>query len=280
MFDRCWRGSAGPPLLSILARRRPCRISFQKTWAAVRGGRALDFLGTAAGRFIKNRRAIFCLAEGARQLDRAFLARCSGRKATRPRVPLSQDVSNSRQLARFWGATDTLEVRAGILGMARDGGTGHKAILRKTLSTLEDFCTPYHGAPPRGPSGGDHQVPAQRMDDLYNHIRNEATEVWNTDAGADEILAGKEAKLYGPRAADVAPILPALKMINRDRAHASRRVVKRPWSADDFLASIHANLVMKKTSMVRVIQYSPAIKKWYQEFQGEMDRQIVGTQKD
>ena len=254
------------------SRSAPTVQDFQKTWAAVRGGRALDFLGTAAGRF-KNRRVIFCLAEGVRQLDRAFLARCSS-------MTLSQDVSNSRQLARFWGATDTLEVRAGILGMARDGGTGHKAILRKTLSTLEDFCTPYRGAPPRGPSGGDRRVPAQRMDDLYNHIRNEATEVWNTDAGADEILAGKEAKLYGPRAADVAPILPALKMINRDRAHASRRVVKRPWSADDFLASIHANLVMKKTSMVRVIQYSPAIKKWYQEFQGEMDRQIVGTQKD
>ena len=110
---------------------------------------------------------------------------------------------------------------------------------------FRDMCTPYAGAPPRHRSDGEYDsFPTQVNETLLQQLRTKATQVWNTDAGADELLAGKEAKLYGPRSADVAPILPALKVVNRDRAHASRRVVKRPWTADEYLTTVHLNLVV------------------------------------
>ena len=161
------------------------------------------------------------------------------------------DGSYYRQLARFWAATDALDTRAGIFGMVRDGGTGHKAVLAMTMDMYRDMCTPLMGAP----NVADDRAKMLNKD-LFDHILD-TTEVWNTDAGSDEVLAGKEAKLHGPSAADVAPMLPGLKVINRDRAHACRRVVKRPWTTDDYLKSVHDHLVLSKTSMCRAIQYSP-----------------------
>ena len=152
-----------------------------------------------------------------------------------------------------------------------------------TVQMYEKMCTPYSGAPVRHSGKGCLSKPDNLCSldaELCDRLRTEATQVWNTDAGADELLAGREAKVRGPSSQDVQSVLPALRLVNRDRAHGSRRVVKRPWSADPYLRQVHEELVLKKTSMARIITYSPAIKLWYQEFQGESDDKVVATQKD
>ena len=78
-----------------------------------------------------------------------------------------------------------------------------------------------------------------------------------------------------PSAADVRPLFRNLRFINRDRAHASRRVVKRPWTADDTLMGVHQQLINNKDSMTSVIENSHVLKIWYKEYQKSMETQSI-----
>ena len=70
---------------------------------------------------------------------------------------------------------------------------------------------------------------------LVDHMQS-IIQVWNTDAAADELLAGPQAPTWMPSSDAARPLLPNLRYVNRDCAHASRRVVKRPWFADEFFS--------------------------------------------
>ena len=91
----------------------------------------------------------------------------------------------------------------------------------------------------------------------------------------DEHLAGKESKLWKPCADDVRPLFPMLQLVNRDRAHAMKRVVKRPWFADPFLKNVYVRF----TDWFKAIEHSPMLQVWYQEFQNDLPDNIVTLQK-
>ena len=142
--------------------------------------------------------------------------------------------------------------------MIRCAGGGHKTILTATDDMFRRIATPFVGAPARQKGNVGHSLDL----DLYNCIR-ERTTVWNSDAAADEQLAGQESKIWSPSSDDVRPLLPSLKFVNRDKAHASRRVIQRPWFADAVLKSVYTHF----TAIMAAVQKSHVLKKWYVEFQ-------------
>ena len=117
-------------------------------------------------------------------------------------------------------------------------------------------------------------VPQRRDEELYRHIRENII-LWNSDAAGDEQLAGNESRIWTPSANDVRPLLPNLVFVHRDKAHAGRRVLRRPWLADEVLKGVHSSCV----GMFSVIQHSPAVKSWYQEAQRAMPSELK-VQKD
>eukprot|EP00969_Alexandrium_andersonii_P046980 2061307-Alexandrium_andersonii.AAC.1 len=48
--------------------------------------------------------------------------------------------------------------------------------------------------------------------------------------------------------------LPNLRIVARDAAHASRRVTKRPWTADPFLKDVVERTIFAKNSPTRLLQ--------------------------
>ncbi|CAK0839732.1 unnamed protein product [Prorocentrum cordatum] len=82
-----------------------------------------------------------------------------------------------------------------------------------------------------------------------------SVEVFVSDAAADEIRAGM--MLAGQTArGEVAKVLPCLREVLRDKPHASRRLLSRPWKADPFLRQVHSLFVTDEKSPTKLIQYS------------------------
>ena len=219
----------------------------------------------------KTSQKMYCLGEAVREKCRKSFREGKHHSAT-----LSQDAAKGRLLVRFMNADEELHTRSGILGLQRNYGSGHKCTVKATQKAISDFCTPLHGAP----YGRADFTP--RLDDaLYETVRK-SFEIWNTDAASEELLSGKEAKrmsFVGDDNVDV-PLLPNIQIINRDKAHASRRVLKTPWKANEYLESVYVALFGRKQSFVKIIQYSKVIKPWYEEFQDEMPDQRIQAVKD
>ena len=68
---------------------------------------------------------------------------------------------------------------------------------------------------------------------------------------------------FGPRG--IPALLPKLKLIIRDRAHATRRITKRGWKADGYLHNLLQHVIFGKDSIVALIQYSSVFQAWFQE---------------
>ena len=84
---------------------------------------------------------------------------------------------------------------------------------------------------------------------LLRHLKG-ITILFNADGGSDEQKAGLMMK---PSSVELVPasdrrlysgVLRNLKIVTRDKPHAIRRVIKRPWSADAFLWSVYSKLIV------------------------------------
>ena len=87
----------------------------------------------------KLRRMVLCLAEGMKRLDQKFLQHAKS-------IALSRDGRKCRLSLRFVAVDSKLEVRRGVLGRARDFGSGGESIARATIHMLKDMATMYAGA--------------------------------------------------------------------------------------------------------------------------------------
>ena len=64
-------------------------------------------------------------------------------------------------------------------------------------------------------------------------------EIFVADAASVEMKAGELLQ----------DVLPGLKLIIRDRPHATRRLTKRPWAADAFLDAVVKIVVLQQKSI-------------------------------
>ena len=90
-------------------------------------------------------------------------------------------------------------------------------------------------------------------------------EIVMSDAAANELLAGQVSR--GRRdtrleADNVEVLTPNLLLVGRDKAHAFRKVLQRPYLADGFLNTVMENHILSSDSMVQKISASWDFREW------------------
>ena len=171
--------------------------------------------GKVAGIGSKGSAMTWCLREALLDIDREFV-----RKAKT--LSICRDDRALRLLMRFFGATDALIVRKGVLGV----GTAHRegpdadALVAATKQVFEEFCTPRRNAPRHGT--GPHDAISDIDRELLNHLCS-IVEVIAVDEEAAELKAADIGRGRRKSALDLAPITPNLKFVTRDKAHGFRR---------------------------------------------------------
>ncbi|CAK9022737.1 unnamed protein product [Durusdinium trenchii] len=160
-----------------------------------------------------------CLGDAVFDLDRRFVA-------TAETIALHTDVRQLKLLVRFRAANMKLEWRKGILGIADLERTTSTALAAALQKMLKDFC--------------------QQDEELYNSVLKHI-EVLDADGASDEQTSAREIR---------AMLLKDVKMILKDKAHASRRVLSRPWNVMPELSEAWSMFVGDSSSVVRMIQKS------------------------
>ena len=108
--------------------------------------------------------------------------------------------------------------------------------------------------------------------ELLAHIAGIA-EVFNSDAAADEQLAGQTLQLGGGAPNDPggnnlgsgasvlsADLFPHLRVINKDKPHGARRITSRTWKCDPYLGKLAHEVIMSSTSMAQLLQHSDVLR--------------------
>ena len=186
----------------------------------------------------RNKQLAWCLAEATRYFWRKCLshAKC---------IALHSDGANRLHCVSFNCLHEkTLEMSWGTLGIVRDCGTGSAAIEGAVLACIDKFCTEKTGAP-RGLN-----TSARLLPELKSRIL-ERTHLFNADGASDEQRAGRW----------LMQSLPGLKWRTRDKTHASRRIITKPWAADRYLAGTFDLFIAAKDSPTRLIENSDDIKR-------------------
>ena len=200
----------------------PSLQEFQTVWQNCRKHRRHDLLDNGPKEGADNvggpgrkkaRLEIYCLAEAIRFFDRGFLR-------TAKMSTLEQDVNTKggELLAHFTAVDNDLNERHGYLGLKRMTKSGHKGLLEATAEILTQASTAYYNAP------GTPSTPPVHEASTLENLR-QAIQVWNTDAGSDEVLAGALANSVPIPSVDaVRPLLPNIRFCNKAKDHGAGRV--------------------------------------------------------
>ena len=129
--------------------------------------------------------------------------------------------------------------------------TGATNLCVATLKALEEFCTTGFGRP--GTPRPD--VPTPQVDKSLLKKLCDAIVWWFTDAVYDEFAAGE--LLFSLPEARVA--FPNLRVVGREKAHASRRVLSRPQSADLYLTEVCNRFIWNYDSVASTIEHNSTV---------------------
>ena len=219
-----------------LRAKTPSLKSFEevlrKTWKNEAQGANLFVKGI--GRRQKVRRAKWCLAEAYREINQELLAKCEA-------IALHQDGTKGCILLRFTACGLDLEAFQGMLAFVNlaklYGGLRVVDVKSGTLHAIKKACTLGRRPPYRKPQ-------KVFLKELFTHI-TEKTELWNTDAAEDEVLAGKmlQGVRLDPEARErlvaahgrTLGALPNLLVRNREKAHGARRIKTQLHRHDRFM---------------------------------------------
>ena len=205
------------------------------------------------GGYRKLRRMTFALAEGLKRVYRSWM-----RGAIT--VNLLRDERHSRLLVRFRCADSEGVRHVGVLGQSRIVHSTATQITMTTKEMLDKFCTQNYGLP-----DSDH-APINDPE-LYDHIRT-SIHALTVDAAGNEIAAGENmmsASSSTAHAVDEEAWAPNMTIIVRDKAHASRRVLHRPWVCDEYLSAVANALILDSGSVAQLIEHSADLRAWYEE---------------
>ena len=187
----------------------------------------------------KLQKLTYCLAEAKRMMLRVWL------KDNAVTIALQQDERHQRLLLRFTAASGSLERRSGVIGLAKNFGSGAGGIRNATESIVRNFCSPGSMTPP-----GQSACDAVLNQELFDCVRAKI-EIFVADAAGDEQKAGDLMR---------SSMFPNIRLGLRDAAHATRRVIKRPFEADPTLRDIMQSLFFGKHSIVAALEHSHLLK--------------------
>ena len=188
----------------------------------------------------------WCLAEAVKAIDQEAVAASEA-------ISLYRDERKGRILIRFRAVGKDLQTVAGCLGQERDGGTGSRNLTVATYRIMQRFCTRFIQPPEQS------KQPAVLKRRLLSHLRSTVTSL-SVDAAQDEVVL---AELMRAKAlnASIQKLTPNLRFIVRDKAHSSRRITQRPWSADSALRDVLLHLCTGKGSIAKMIHHSDEVRR-------------------
>ena len=209
----------------------------------------------------KCRKMVWCLAEAHREIKRSMF--CSGKGVDDDDVLISttlyQDCRKGKLTVRFTAASSRLERRSGHLGtvdLAKDFSLDSIGIMQGTFFILKSFCVRGLGAPY---VENEAKTPKPALDGDLEKMLLPSVETFVSDAASDEIRAGHMLCGQSTRT-QYLPRLPGLKVVVRDKPHATRRNISRGWKADACLDKIINMFVLGEGSPTRLIQNSDKFK--------------------
>ena len=195
--------AANNPLCLSFGLGAPSMEDFQKVLGERRRGESYRQGSSVAGR-AKALRMTWCLAEALRDRDRAALRQAKV-------ITLHQDAStkDSMLCVRFSSVATNMEVRKGILGVARGYGTVAADVRDALMLIIKGACSPRVGCP----QGGKLSVAAAPDQGLFSHVASHV-EMFDADAAADEQRVGQLLRRDFPN----------LNVLLRDKTHAATRL--------------------------------------------------------
>lgn len=208
-------------------------------------------------------------------ITEAILSEYRRKLRTCQSVAILRDERKSRLLVRFRACLDDMTVCAGVLGLGETSGTS-ESVNDVTLTALKSFCQPFTEQP-----RGTAEQSARHDEDLERRLRDKVT-IIVTDCQASELLATEQLRGRRLRATDGLPLrladLPNIKVVGRDMAHASTRLLKRPFAHDRSLESILEEYVSGAESFSQKVYHSSLLTSWWKEVVKNQDElEIFGT---
>ena len=195
----------------------------------------------------------WCLSEATLSLSRDRLQSAEA-------MSVMRDERKGRLLLRYRATLPDLSIHSGVFGFIPTQGFAD-SIGEATRKSITDFCTPKLN-PPR-------QVKQTTCPVDQKLLRNvqEKTQILVTDAAGPELLASRI--LSGKRQAASAgfqdPFFKRVRVIGRDAAHASTRLLKRPFEAHPEIEKLLNEFVTGKDSFAQKVQYSPLYQQWWKK---------------
>ena len=192
----------------------------------------------------KKDKVSWCLAEAIRDVIRDNL-----RKAIA--IAVHQDAGNGRHCVYATTVGPDLRLTSQILGYTTQGSaTGSDAIVDMDRIIVDAICTKRAGAPVG--------VKAWRRLDkkLNSHVCNSVI-LFDADAAADEQRAGRQLSFE---------LFPNVRFRLKDKTHASRRLVSKPWEACPFISDAFNTVIQSFESVTRMIENSPSIKLMFNKY--------------
>ena len=145
-------------------------------------------------------------------------------------------------MVRFRACNDKLEVKRGLLGIHHLQDSMTESLVQGTRAILSQFV-----------EGDEDQMAALQ----------EKVILLNMDAAADEQLAGRLMACNDG-------LFPGVKQVCRDRAHAARRVISRPFKASAEIWDVFQALIWGNASMPATIQSSDVLRKVFNQYVKDM----------
>jgi len=205
----------------------------------------------------KCRKMIWCLAEAHRAFKRKLWVSKQGADGQPAIVSttLFQDARKGKLTVRFSGASSSLQRLEGHLGtvdLTSEFSADAVGLMQATMFVVSSFCVP-NFVPPYCDNPG--RLPESKLNETLERNLVESIETFVSDAAADEIRAGH--MLAGQTTSSTyRPGFKNLKLVVRDRPHATRRNLSRGWKADPVLDEIVNKFILDPGSPTRLIQYS------------------------
>lgn len=198
--------------------------------------------GTLGHAHSVHRRIMWCLKEALCAEDREALQSAKA-------ISLFRDERKGRLAVRYRAVHENLEEFSGTLGQERDFGTGATKITEATGRIIERMCTKYSNPPKYNCSVSPMLIPS-----LAAHVR-ESIMCITVDSAGDELLASEMMRNRSLAQTERA-LTPNLKFVLRDAAHASRRIISRPWNADPYLRDVALMMAQGRSSVAKLVQNS------------------------
>ena len=216
--------------------------SFASKRLTAKSLRSMETSEEAKGRW-KLTRLQACLGEAMRQRDRDFLVQCTA-------IALHQDVRRLVLMIRFRACSyHNLEVRRGLLGCCNLQDGTSESLQAGCLKILAEFA------------GYDSEMMQMIQDKVV---------LLNADAAADEQLAMR-------LMAAGSGLFQNAVACTRDRTHAARRILKRPFAAVPEIWDVFNSLVWNNAAMPTTIQSSDVLRNVFNKYIKLSESELDGS---